>query len=137
MAETGDAMALDEARRLEALVVGLVLDAGEALPRRPVAGQLVDAAQQHRHVLEFRTRPSLDLRDHQMRQIGVGAAEIEVELDLGHGFTIFPQRAGSRARTTRRRAAPGRSANKPRRPRPAASAGPDRDWRVWSRPPAP
>ena len=39
-------VAFDEARRLEALVVGLVLDAGEALRRGPVASQFVDAVQQ-------------------------------------------------------------------------------------------
>jgi hypothetical protein len=42
--EARDPVVLDEARRLKALVLGLVLDAEEALGRRPVAGQLVDAA---------------------------------------------------------------------------------------------
>ena len=60
-------VAFDEARRLEALVVGLVLDAGEALRRGPVASQFVDTAQQYRHIFEFRTGPLLDFRDHQMR----------------------------------------------------------------------
>src|SRR6516225_4627077 len=129
-------MTPDEARRLEALVIWLVLDPGETLRGRPIAGQFVDPAQQHRHILELRSGPSLDLRDHQMRQISVRDAEIEMEFHLGHGLTIFPQRVGSRARMTRRRAAPDKSANKPRRPIPAASACPDRDWRAPPRPPA-
>src|SRR5262249_44268789 len=95
-----DPMALDKARCLKALVVRLVLDTDEALRRRPVAGQLVNAAQQHRRIFEFRTGPLLDFRDHQMRQIGVGAAEIEMEFELCHGVTISPQKAGFRARMT-------------------------------------
>src|SRR5208282_468458 len=116
---------------------GLVPDAGEALRRRAVAGQLVDAAQQYWDVFELRPGPLLDFRDQQMRQIGVGAAEIEMKLDLGHGVTTSRRRAGSRARTTRRRAVPDRSANRLRRPIPAASASTDRGWRGPPRPRAP
>src|SRR6266478_7195748 len=43
--EASDPVAFDKARGLEALVVGLVLDAGKALGGGPVAGQFVDAAQ--------------------------------------------------------------------------------------------
>jgi hypothetical protein len=42
--EVSDPVALQKTRCLEALVLGFVLDAGEALGGGPVAGQLVDAA---------------------------------------------------------------------------------------------
>src|SRR5437868_3714076 len=52
---------------------------------RAVAGQLVDAAEQHRHMIEPGPGPSLDVRNQARRQIGVRAAEIEQELDLQRG----------------------------------------------------
>src|SRR5215469_10469116 len=52
--ELSDAVALQETRCFEALVIGLVFDAGKALGGGPVAGQFVDAAQQHRYIFEFR-----------------------------------------------------------------------------------
>ena len=69
---------------LEPLVLGLVLDAGQALGRRAIVGQLEDAAEQHRHVLERDAGALLDLGDHEMAEIGVRAAEVEVKLDRGH-----------------------------------------------------
>ena len=82
--EALDGVAPDEAPPLQLLVLRLVLDALQALSGRAIVGQFEDAAQQHRHVLEFRAGALRDRGNHQMREIGVRAAEIEVKFHLGH-----------------------------------------------------
>src|SRR5262249_30665464 len=111
-------MPFDETGRLEALIFGLVLDAGETLRGGPVAGQFEDPAQQHRHVREFARR--FDVRfavslDAPNRSWG---SRNRSGTRAWPYFTIFLQRVGSPARTTRRRAAPDRAANRPRQRRP-------------------
>jgi hypothetical protein len=81
-AEGGNAVAPDKALGLQRHVVGLVSDALEIVGGRAVAGELVDAAEQHRHIIEFGPGPSFDVRNHTRRQIGVRAAEIELELNF-------------------------------------------------------
>src|SRR5262245_35163313 len=82
-------MAAYEAVHLEPLVFRLVLDAGQAFRRRAIVGELEDAAQQDRHVLERHPGAPPDLRNHQMAQVGVGAAEVEMELHLDHGSPLL------------------------------------------------
>src|SRR5262249_18924127 len=116
-------VALEEALRLELLVFQLVADTGESLARRAVAGELVHTAEQGGHVLELSASPACDARDDEMAQIGVGAAEVEVEFHLAHGLTISRRKDGSRVRRSTHRAAGGRAANTSRPLPPAASAG--------------
>ena len=82
--EPCNGMPPNEALTLQCLVCRLVLDPPQALGGRAIIGQLEHAAQQHRHVLELRAGAPLDLRNDDMRQVGIGAAEIEVEFHLGH-----------------------------------------------------
>ena len=77
---------------LERIVFRLVLDPAQRLGGRHVAGRLVDAAEQYRDVVELDARSLLDRRQRKFGEIGIGAAEIEVELDFErscHG-TPFP-----------------------------------------------
>ena len=80
----GQAMAGHEPLGLARLVGQLVLHTGEGLGGRSVVGQLEDAAQEDRDVVEARAGALFDRRDHPMREIGVGAAEIEIEDHLRH-----------------------------------------------------
>ncbi len=57
-------MAADEALGLHRHVVGLVSDALEIIGGRAVAGELVDAAEQRRHIIEFGRGAPLDVRNH-------------------------------------------------------------------------
>src|SRR5208282_1764872 len=116
----GDLMPAYEAGHLQSFVLGLVLDAGQALRRRAIVGHLEDTAQQYRHVFELHSRALFDFRNNKMAQIGIGTAEVEVKFYLGHGFTISLRRDGSPARMSTRRAAAGKAANTPRPPLPAS-----------------
>src|SRR5208337_5560586 len=118
--EPGNPMPLDEAGRLQPLVLRLVLDPRQALRRRAIVGHLENAAQQHRHVLELHARALFDFRNYEVAEIGVGAAEVEVKFYLDHGLTISLRRDGFPARRSTRRAAAGRAANTRRRRRPAS-----------------
>ena len=80
--ELRDVVAAQEALGLERIVFRLVLDPAQRVGRRHVAGRLVDAAEQHRDVVELDAGALLDRRQHEFGEIGIGAAEIEVELDL-------------------------------------------------------
>ena len=59
-----------------------VLDALELEHRRLVVGELEHAAEQDRQIDEVRAGALFDGGDHLVGKVGVGAAEIEVELDL-------------------------------------------------------
>src|SRR5204862_7763191 len=74
-----DTVALDETLGFNPLVFGLVPYASEAFGGRAVVRQLEHAAQQYRHVIEFGAGAALDVRNDQMRQIGIRAAEIEMK----------------------------------------------------------
>jgi hypothetical protein len=94
--EFGDVMAAQEAFGFERTVFRLVLDATERFARRHVAGRLVDAAEQHRDIIELHAGALLDLRQHEFGEIGIGTAEIEVKLDLerfSHRPVPFPSTA--------------------------------------------
>ncbi|MGX1326946.1 hypothetical protein AB7M56_001445 [Bradyrhizobium elkanii] len=96
--ERRDVVAAQEALGLERVVFGLVLDAAQRLAGRHVAGRLVDAAEQHRDVVEFHAGALLDAGQRQLRQVGVRTSKIEMEFDLersSHG-TPFPSIAGGR-----------------------------------------
>jgi hypothetical protein len=82
--EPRDGVAPDEALPLKLLVFKPVLDPAHALGRRTVVGQLEDAAEQDRNVLELGSGPLLDLGDDEMRQIGIGAAEVEMKFHRVH-----------------------------------------------------
>ena len=122
-AERRDAVPLDEALGLQLFVFRLVLDARQTLRRRAVAGEFEHPAQQDGNILEHRARPPLDLRNHQMAEVSIRAAEIEVEFNLGHDITISRRRDGFPVRTSTRHAAVDTAANTPPRPPRAASAG--------------
>src|SRR5258708_915311 len=94
--EFRDVMAPQEALGFERIVFRLVLDATQRFARRHVAGRLVDAAEQHRDIIELHAGALLDLRQHQFGEIGIGTAEIEVKLDLerfSHRPVPFPSTA--------------------------------------------
>ena len=59
-------MASDEALSLKLFVFQPVLDAEHTHRRRAIIGQLEDAAEQNRHVLEFDAGPLLDLGNDEM-----------------------------------------------------------------------
>ena len=86
-----DVVAPDKPLRLERLVFRLVLDSTERVERRHVARGLVDATKQDRDVLEFHAGTPLDVGNGDFRQIGVRAAEIELELNLRHHGRFLPQ----------------------------------------------
>ena len=76
-----------------ALYSGLFLMPRSEFGRRHVAGRLVDAAEQHRDIVELDAGALLDLRQHEFGEIGVRTAEIEVKLDLersSHRIAPFP-----------------------------------------------
>src|SRR5437868_9831950 len=73
-----------EALPLERFILRLVLDALQAFRGRAIVGQLEDAAQQHRHVGEFRADALLDPGNDPVRQVGIRAAEIEMEFHVRH-----------------------------------------------------
>src|ERR1700691_2347410 len=114
---------MDEAPQFQFFVFELVFDARHAFRRRAVVRQLEDAAQQYRDVFEFSAGPLLDFRNHQMRQIGIWAAEIKKKSYLGH-LTRPPGKDACRARRSRRRAAAGRAASTPRQSTRDSSADP-------------
>ncbi len=83
----------DEAGDLQPFVCQLVLDAGEGLEGRAVVRGLEDAAEENRDVADAGARPRHDAGQDLVGEIGVGTAEIEVELDdlgaaQGHGFVL-------------------------------------------------
>ena len=80
--EFRDVVAAQEARGLERVVFRLVLDPAQRVGGRHVAGRLVHAAQQHRDVVELDASSLLNLGQREFGQIGIGAAEIEMELNL-------------------------------------------------------
>src|SRR5437667_1798337 len=82
--KAGDPMPAYEAAHLEPLVFRLVLDPCQAFRRRAIVGELEDAAQQNRHVLDLDPGASLDLGNHQLAQAGLGAAEVEMKFHLDH-----------------------------------------------------
>src|SRR5262249_58138853 len=87
-AEPRDVMAQDEALHLQPLVLGLVPDPREALGRRAVVRELEDAAEKDRDVLEADTRAPLELREDEMAQVCVRAAEVEVKLGVHHAHHV-------------------------------------------------
>ena len=74
----------DEALHLQMLVGTLVWNASKCFGRRAVVGQLEQATQQDRHVVELCAGAGFDGRDQLVAQVGIGAAEIEQELNF-HG----------------------------------------------------
>src|SRR2546427_827222 len=74
-----------EAAHLELLVLRLVLDPRKTLRRRAIVGELEDAAQQNGDVLERDPGASLDLRNNQIGQVSVRAAEVEMKFHPDHG----------------------------------------------------
>ena len=59
-------------------------DGGEGHHRRLVAGRLEQTAEQHRDIKEASARPHLDPWNQAVRQISVGAGNIEIEDRLAH-----------------------------------------------------
>src|SRR5262249_40409478 len=91
----------------------------------------------NRHVVEFRPGALLDCGNHQVAQIGVGTAEVEMKLNLLHRLTISRGRDGFPARRSTHHEAGCRVASKSRRPRPASSAANAQGSWPPLRPPAP
>src|ERR1700722_2795450 len=69
----------NEPLSLERLVFRLVLDPAERIRRRHVSGRLVNSAEQHRDILELHAVAPFDGWKNLFRQIGIGAAEIELK----------------------------------------------------------
>src|SRR5260370_41965375 len=80
--EFRDVMTANKALRFQRLIFGLVLDAAERVERRHVVGRLVDPPEQHRDVFELHAGTFFNGRNGDFSQIGIGAAEIELELDF-------------------------------------------------------
>ena len=76
----GDAVVREETLGLELRVLTLVQDALQRHRRRDVVGGLEHSAEQNRNVEELLSGAPLDLRDDQVTEIRVGAAEIEMKL---------------------------------------------------------
>src|SRR5581483_10613368 len=88
----GDPMPADEALHFKPLVLGFVSDSLEALGRRTIVGQLEDATEQDRHVVELYAGARLDFPNAQMAQVRVETSEVEMELNLDHNLTILAKR---------------------------------------------
>src|SRR5262245_12432308 len=82
LTELRDVVAAPAARNFQCLIFRLVLDAVKRLRGRPVAGRLVDAAEQHRHIFELHASAPLDRGNDELGQVGVGTAEIELKFNL-------------------------------------------------------
>ena len=80
-AEFLESMPGDEAAQLQHFVLELALDRREGDGRRQVPGRLEDAAEQAGVDDEPSPRSLEDRRQRAIGEIGVGAAEIEYELD--------------------------------------------------------
>jgi hypothetical protein len=80
--EFRDVAAANKAPGLQRLIFRLVLDAAKRLGRRQVVGRLVDAAEQDRCIFELHASAAFDRWQHELRQIGVRAVEIELKFNL-------------------------------------------------------
>jgi hypothetical protein len=80
--EFRDVVPAQEALGLDSVVFRLVLDPAEGLGWRQIAGCLVDATEQNRHVVELNARALFDPRQRNLGKVGVGTSEIEVEFDV-------------------------------------------------------
>ena len=74
-------MPADEPLRLQPFVFRFVLDPLQGFGRRSIVRQFEDAAEQDRDVTEFGAATRLDCGDRAVREVGIGAAEIEMEFD--------------------------------------------------------
>ena len=81
--EAGETVLVDEQLGLAAGVLALVLDALELDHGWLVVGQLEDAAEQHRNIGDLHAGPCRKGGQDLVAEIGVGAAEIEVNSTLG------------------------------------------------------
>ena len=69
-------------RSVSSALYYFVLDPVQGLGGRHVARRLVDATEEHRNIVELDARALLDLRQHELGEIGVWTTEIEVKLNL-------------------------------------------------------
>ncbi|KAF5292566.1 hypothetical protein FQR65_LT20262 [Abscondita terminalis] len=76
-------MPLHEALQLLVFIGTLERNAGIGFGGRAVVGQLEQPAQQHGLVAEAGAAARLDGRDDLVAQVGIGAAEVEQEMDVG------------------------------------------------------
>jgi len=84
-----------------------------ALRQRAIVGQLEHAAKQDRHIFESSAGALLDFWNYEMAEIGVRAAEVEMEFNFDHRITIFLRKDESPVRRSTHREAADGAANTP------------------------